>query len=141
MPKIPDPFTITQRSDSKTYMLSLNPACGLPRYICKVWRRRSFRNLPDRLAQYRYPQDEKQAKAAAYALIFYLKKELEEGNAQLIRMGEILKTLYGIRNSNDYGIKNKFKGGKIILKIKGQKNLVYLNVDDLKIKVIKKPGA
>ena len=47
---------------------------------------------------------------------------------------EIMKTLYGTRNSADYGKKNKFKGGRIILKIKDQNNLIYLKVDDLKIK-------
>jgi tRNA U34 5-methylaminomethyl-2-thiouridine-forming methyltransferase MnmC len=45
---------------------------------------------------------------------------------------EIINTLYATRNSVDYGKKNKHKGGKIILKIKGQRNLIYLNVDDLK---------
>ncbi|GHV86062.1 hypothetical protein AGMMS50230_16700 [Spirochaetia bacterium] len=52
---------------------------------------------------------------------------------------EIMSTLYGARNktetekSHGYGYYNKFKGGRIILKIKGQENLVFLNVDDLKI--------
>jgi len=46
---------------------------------------------------------------------------------------QIMSTLYATRNSDDYGKKNRFKGGRIILKIKGQENLIYLNVDDLKI--------
>jgi len=52
---------------------------------------------------------------------------------------QIMSTLYGARNkaetgtSHGYSYYNKFKGGRIILKIKGQKNLIYLNVDDLKI--------
>jgi len=45
---------------------------------------------------------------------------------------DIINTLYAARNSVDYGRKNKHKGGRIILKIKGQKNLIYLNVDKLK---------
>jgi hypothetical protein len=45
---------------------------------------------------------------------------------------EIINTLYAARNSVDYGRKNKHKGGRIILKIRGQKNLIYLNVDSLK---------
>jgi len=45
---------------------------------------------------------------------------------------QIMNTLYATRNSDDYDKKNKFNGGKVILKIKGQENLVYLNVDDLK---------
>ena len=46
---------------------------------------------------------------------------------------EAINTLYAARNSADYAKKNKFKGGRIILKIKGQSNLIYLGVDDLKI--------
>jgi len=51
---------------------------------------------------------------------------------------QIMSTLYATRNSDDYDKKNRFTGGKIILKIKCQENcptsldLVYLNVDDLK---------
>jgi len=45
---------------------------------------------------------------------------------------DIINTLYAARNSIDYDRKNKHKGGRIILKIKGQKNLIYLNVDNLK---------
>jgi hypothetical protein len=45
---------------------------------------------------------------------------------------EIINTLYAARNSVDYGRKNKHKGGRIILKIRGQKNLIYLNVDSFK---------
>jgi len=52
---------------------------------------------------------------------------------------EIIAALYGARNkpeterSRGYAHYNKFKGGKVILKIKKQKELIYLNVDDLKI--------
>ena len=52
---------------------------------------------------------------------------------------EIISTLYRARNktestkSHGYAYYNKFKGGKIILKINGLDNLVYLNVDNLKI--------
>jgi len=46
---------------------------------------------------------------------------------------EVITALYGARNSARYAQKNEFPGGKIILKLKGEKNLVYLNVDDLKI--------
>jgi hypothetical protein len=46
---------------------------------------------------------------------------------------EIMNTLYGARNSDDYRKRNAFKGGRIILKIKGQNHLFYLNVDDLKV--------
>jgi hypothetical protein len=47
---------------------------------------------------------------------------------------EIINTLYGARNSPKYAEKNKFKGGRIILKINGHRNLIYLNVDGLKKK-------
>ena len=51
---------------------------------------------------------------------------------------EIMSTLYGARNKPDteksrgYAYYNRFKGGRIILKIKDIKNLIYLNVDDFK---------
>jgi len=45
---------------------------------------------------------------------------------------EIIKTLFAAKNSVDYDKKNKYKGGRIILKLKGHKNLIYLNVDDFK---------
>jgi hypothetical protein len=57
---------------------------------------------------------------------------------------EVMAALYGARNSKThtdkkgtiikgYDESNKFTGGKIILKIKEQTNLIYLNVDDLKV--------
>jgi len=56
---------------------------------------------------------------------------------------EVMGTLYSARNSvthtdmhgkiiKGYAERNKFHGGRIILKLKGHKNLIYLNVDDLK---------
>jgi hypothetical protein len=56
---------------------------------------------------------------------------------------EVMSTLYSARNSvthtdmygkiiKGYAERNKFHGGRIILKLKGHKNLIYLNVDDLK---------
>jgi hypothetical protein len=50
----------------------------------------------------------------------------------------IISTLYGARNkvgtdtSHGYSYYNKFKGGRIILKIRGQESLICLNVNDLK---------
>ena len=57
---------------------------------------------------------------------------------------EVMTALYGARNSRThidekgniikgYADSNKFTSGKIILKIKSRENLIYLNVDDLKI--------
>jgi hypothetical protein len=45
---------------------------------------------------------------------------------------DIISTIYRARNSEDYARKNRFTGGRIILKIQGHRNLVYLNVDSLK---------
>jgi len=51
---------------------------------------------------------------------------------------EIMSTLYGARNkpetkeSHGYAHYNKFKGGKIIMKLGGKEGLIYLNVDSLK---------
>ena len=51
---------------------------------------------------------------------------------------QIMSTLYGARNkvgtdtSHGYSYYNKYKGGRIILKIRGQESLIYLAVDDLK---------
>jgi hypothetical protein len=47
---------------------------------------------------------------------------------------EIMTALYGARNSPEYEDYNRFFGGKIVLKLKGQTNLIYLNVDDLKMR-------
>jgi len=51
---------------------------------------------------------------------------------------QIMSTLYGARNkvetdtNHGYSYYNRFKGGRIILKIRGQDSLIYLSVDDLK---------
>jgi hypothetical protein len=61
---------------------------------------------------------------------------LDESN---LTRSEIMSTLYGARNkprtekSPGYADYNQFSGGWIILKIKGQRMLIYLNVDDLKL--------
>jgi len=51
---------------------------------------------------------------------------------------EILSTLYGARNKPEtetnrgYTYYNRFIGGRLILKIRGQENLIYLDIDGLK---------
>ena len=51
---------------------------------------------------------------------------------------QIMSALYGARNkietdtSHGYSYYNKFKGGRIVLKIKGHDSLIYLKVNDLK---------
>ena len=60
-----------------------------------------------------------------------------------LKRREVMGALYSARNSvthtdgygniiKGYVERNKFHGGRIILKLKGHKNLIYLNVDDLK---------
>jgi hypothetical protein len=57
-------------------------------------------------------------------------------NAILTRR-EILSALFGARNKPEtdkihgYAYYNKFQGGLIVIKIKNQENLIYLNVNDL----------
>ena len=52
-------------------------------------------------------------------------------NSPLTRR-EIVNTLYAARNSLEYSKKNTYEDGRIILKIKGYDNLIYLSVNDLK---------
>ena len=54
---------------------------------------------------------------------------------------QAITALYGARNNIErYAKKNRFTGGRIILKIKGHKNLIYLDVDSLKVKKQKNPA-
>jgi len=46
---------------------------------------------------------------------------------------QVMTALYGARNSAKYPQKGAYNGGKIILKIKGEQELVYLKVDDLRL--------
>ena len=49
---------------------------------------------------------------------------------------QTISALYGARNNTErYAKKNRFTGGRIILKIRGQERLIYLNVDDLKARI------
>ena len=77
MSRIPSPYAIYRRSDSKTFRLTLNATSGLPAHICNEWIEKSFLCLPDELDRYRYPKNHGQAETAAQALIHYLHKEQE----------------------------------------------------------------
>jgi hypothetical protein len=79
--RTPRPFSTPRRNDSKTFQVTLNHTCGLPERVCAEWRRRSFLDLPDELAQYRNPKTKSAAEAGAVALVAYLKRKLEEGAA------------------------------------------------------------
>jgi len=104
-----EPYIIHQRNDSDTYQITLNPPCGLPVRVCAEWKRRSFKNFPDELANYRYPRSKPDAKAGAYALIQFLKKKQEEGSARRvatddITVGEWVKKFIEIETSPRTGI-------------------------------------
>ena len=61
MPRVPKPFITPRRNDAKTYHISLNPVCGLPEKICQQWKRRSFQDFPNELAQFRNPKNKASA--------------------------------------------------------------------------------
>jgi integrase len=89
MSRAAKPFTTPRRTDSKTFQLTLNASCGLPDRVCIEWRRRSFQDLPDELAQHRSPKTKATAEAAAFALINFLKKKQEEGSARRVIIADI----------------------------------------------------
>jgi hypothetical protein len=83
------PFTTPRRRDSKTFQITIDCSSGLPWKVCQEWRRRSFQDFPDVLIQFRNPKTKAAAEAGAFALIEYLKKRLEEGTAQRVRVDDI----------------------------------------------------
>jgi hypothetical protein len=86
MSKAAKPFTTSRRGDSKTFQFTLNPSCGLSKRVCTEWRRRSFLNLPDELAQYRNPK----TKSGAVTFINFLKKKQEnEGSARRVSVEDV----------------------------------------------------
>jgi integrase len=94
MPRSAEPYVVSRRNDSKTFQITVNPSSGLPRSICRLWRRRSFQTFPAELAQYRAPKDKPAAKAGAFALITFLKKKQDETSAQGAAVPDIpVKTL------------------------------------------------
>jgi integrase len=78
MPKIKSPFHVYKRSDTKKFVVTLNPGSGLPGAVCNEWRRSSFANFPPALSHLREPKSKSAADNAAMALIEYLKKEAEQ---------------------------------------------------------------
>jgi len=89
MSRSADPYIVSQRGDSDTYQVTLNASSGLPDRVRAEWKRRSFKKLPDELAQYRYPMTKPDAKAAAVALISFLKNKQEEGSARRVTVADI----------------------------------------------------
>jgi len=90
MARMPKPFTVRRRNDSKTYQITLNLPCGLPHRVCHEWERRSFQDLPDELACHRNPKTKTAAEAAALALIKYLGNKREEGAARRVTVVDII---------------------------------------------------
>jgi integrase len=80
MSKPQRPFTTPRRKDTKTFQITLNVSSGLPLRICLEWQRQSFQKFPDAMAQYRNPTNKNAAEAGAFALIQFLKNELEKDN-------------------------------------------------------------
>jgi len=79
MSRTPEPVLITKRNDSKTFQFSINYDYDLDESVCAQWRRKSFKDLPDELAMFRYPKTKPAAKAGVNALIAYLKKKQDAG--------------------------------------------------------------
>jgi site-specific recombinase XerD len=77
MSKPKQPYSVQRRKDSKSFILTLNPTCGLPFEICLSWYRKSFQNLPPELANFQSPKTMSAAKTAAQALIQYLMDQLK----------------------------------------------------------------
>jgi len=90
MARTPDPYIIYYRDDTKTFQFTLNFSYGLSKRACADWRRKSFQNLPDELAQFRNPKTSREAKAGVDALVAYLRnKQEEEGNARRIVIADM----------------------------------------------------
>jgi hypothetical protein len=53
---------------------------------------------------------------------------------------DVINQIAGARQGPKYSDYNRFEGGKVIIKLKDQDKLIYLNVDGLKWRQ-KKPGA
>ena len=89
MPRPKKPIVIQKRKESKSYILTLNTTSGLPKRICDEWKRKSFQNFPAELALHSNPKSKSAAETAAQALIAFLKKKQEEGNARHVAIENI----------------------------------------------------
>jgi hypothetical protein len=63
----------------KKVFLTLNPSRGSPASVLLEWRRKSFENFPDCLAEYRMPKTKGAAETGAMLLIRHVKRNLEAG--------------------------------------------------------------
>ena len=62
MSKQSDPFNVEKRKNLNSYRLTISATSGLPYNIYTQWQRKSFKNMPDVLAIYRYPRNMAEAK-------------------------------------------------------------------------------
>jgi len=72
MARIAEPIIVHKRGNA--FQLTLNSTCGLPLRVCAEWQRRSFKSLPEELANYRNLKTKPDAKSNAQVLIAHLKK-------------------------------------------------------------------
>ncbi len=108
MARIAEPYNVVKRG--KTFQITLNSTCGLPRRVCAEWQRRSFKTLPDELFNYRNPKTKSEARASVQILIVFLKKKVDTGDsarrviAEDITVGNWLKKFISIDTSPRTGI-------------------------------------
>ena len=86
---------------------------------------------------YLVPENNRQP-GTKYDAIVFINLETSDLSRHEV-MGALYRAMNSVTHTDMYGNiikgyaeRNKFDGGRIILKLKGHKNLVYLNVDDLK---------
>ena len=104
MPRVAGSFSVQRRSKTnKTFILTLNTACGLPQEICRNWQRRSFAFLPHELSVFRNPSSKTAAEEGAKALIELLKREMLQGTVQRfdgpLPIGEWLVRFISLENN------------------------------------------
>ena len=92
------PFVIEKRTDSKSFVLTINTTSGLPPRICKKWNRKSFQHFPGELVNYSCPKSKSTAVAGAMALIEFLKND-GKVNLDKITVGEWFKKFTSIEES------------------------------------------
>ena len=100
MPRVQSRFKVYKRKDTKKYIVTINPASGLPEHICREWKRASFSKFPVELAHLREPSSKPAADNAVDALIVYLKNKLKtKTQFEDIKIGEWLEKFTSLENN------------------------------------------
>jgi len=101
MPRSQKPFVVYKRKDRKaSFCLTLNPVSGLPRQVCRQWKRKGFQNFPPELLPFSTPKTKAAAESGALALIAYLKNgESKPTRKCEITVGEWMKKFTSITES------------------------------------------